>query len=158
MGKYLPFALLILSATILHAEIGATQQECIARYGKPERDSLKEGGLLYFRRDGLCTIAHFYRGSCDMLSIFSSAEQMGFPEELSGEKIAALLKSEGNSAEWNAVPRFSINGVWNSGDYKSFAIYDTMRHKLVIMTHDAYSREEKAKKTSQRANRQSLNR
>jgi hypothetical protein len=39
----------------------------------------------------------------------------------------------------------TINGIWNSSDYKSFAVYDTMRHKLAIMTHDAYVREKRAK-------------
>lgn len=135
----------ILSIRVIHAEIGATLQESVARYGTPERNSMKESGLLYFRKDGLCTIAHFYQGRCDVLSIFSSKESMGFPDELSDEQISSLLKSEGGSAEWNPVPRFSINGVWNSADYKSFAIYDTMRHKLAIMTHEAYVREQRAK-------------
>ena len=74
---------------------------------------------------------------------------MGFPEELSDAQIASLLKSEGGSPQWNQAPRFTINGVWRSADNKSFAVYDTMRHKLAIMTHDAYVREEKAKKALQ---------
>ena len=39
---------------------------------------------------------------------------------------------------------FGINGVWNSSDNKSFAIYDTMRHKLVIMARASYKREKTA--------------
>jgi hypothetical protein len=138
-------ALIFFPMGLLFGGIGSTPQECIARYGKPERDAMHESGLLYFRRDGLCSIAHFYQGYCDVLSIFSSDEMMGFPESLSDEKVASLLKSEGGSPVWNPVPRFSINGIWNSADYKSFAVYDTMRHKLVIMTHEAYVREKKAK-------------
>lgn len=106
----------------------------------------EESGLIYFRKDGLYTIAHFYHGKCDILSIFSEKETMGFPEELSDKKISSLLKTEGNCTVWTPAPRFTINGVWRSADDNSFAIYDTMRHKLVIMTHAAYAREKRAHK------------
>jgi hypothetical protein len=140
--RLLPLILIsCLAGPLLHAEIGSTKEQCIARYGKPERDALKESGLLYFRKDGICTIVHFYKGKCDVLSIFSENEESGLPVELPAEKIQSLLKSEGGSPEWNASPRYSINGVWCTPDRVTFAIYDTMRHKLAIMTHDAYMRE-----------------
>lgn len=144
--NYLLLLLLFLPGSLLHAEIGATPQQSISRYGTTERDAIKESGLLYFRKGGLCTIAHFYQGRCDLLSIFSEKESMGFPEELSDERITSLLKSEGGFSEWTAAPRFTINGVWRTPDGKLIAVYDTMRHKLVIMTHDAYVREQRAKK------------
>jgi hypothetical protein len=140
--------LAILPSSLLHAEIGATPQQCISRYGTPERDTMKEKSLLYFRKGGLCMIAHFYQGRCDLLSIFSERESMGFPEELSDEQVTSLLKSEGGFSEWIAAPRFTINGVWRTPDGKLIAVYDTMRHKLVIMTHDAYVREQRAKNSS----------
>jgi hypothetical protein len=134
-----------LSGSLVRAEIGATPQQSIARYGTPERDAMKESGLLYFTKGDLCTIAHFYQGHCDVLSIFSSKESMGFPDPLSDEQISSLLKSEGACPDWIPAPMITINGIWNSADYKSFAVYDTMRHKLAIMTHDAYVREKRAK-------------
>lgn len=142
------FALISLTGSQLHAEIGATVQKSVARYGTPERDGMKESGLLYFRKGGLCVIAHFYQGRCDVLSIFSDKDSMGFPEELSDAQIASLLKSEGGAAEWTPAPRFTINGVWRTPDGGTLAIYDTMRHKLVIMTHNAYMREKKEKEKS----------
>ena len=140
----LPLALLIVTSSPLHSEIGSTRDECIARYGKPERDAIKESGLLFFRKDGLCTIAHFEKGRCDVLSIFSCNEVTGLPEEL-----GSLLLREGGGTTWQPLARFSINQVWNSTDKKSFAIYDTMRHKLVIMTRAAYSREIRARHDAQ---------
>jgi len=128
----------------LRAEIGATQEQCIARYGKPERDALKESGLLYFRKNGMCTIAHFYRGKCDVLSLFSDKEESGVPENLPADRIQSLLEIEGASPDWRPAGCYSINGVWNTADGKSFAIYDTMRHKLAVMTHEAYVREKAA--------------
>lgn len=146
MNPRLIIALLFIIPTTapLHAEIGATPEQSVARYGKPEREALKETSLLYFRQNGLCTIAHFDQGQCDILSIFSSNELMGLPEAIEYGKRASLLKSEGGGAEWKPLGRVSFNEVWNSSDKKSFAIYDTMRHKLIIMTRAAYAREKKA--------------
>lgn len=142
---YFFLLLMLCSGTLLHAQMGATSEQCIARYGKPERDAMKESGLLFFRNSGICAIAHFEQGHCDVLSLFSSNEMMGLPEELSEERLTSLLQSEGGGALWKKVGRFSINTVWNSSDNKSFAIYDTMRHKLVMMTRAAYSREKKTR-------------
>ena len=140
--RFLPLILLlILMEARLHGEIGATMEQCIARYGKPERDALNESGLLCFRKDDLCTIAHFYKGKCDVLSIFSAKEEFGVPEDLPANRIRSLLKSEGASPEWVSSPRYTLNGVWCTPDRVTFAIYDTMRHKLAIMNHDAYMRE-----------------
>lgn len=143
--RFVPLILLLaFQAAVLRAEIGATQVQSIARYGKPERDALKESGLLYFRKNGICTIAHFYKGKCDVLSLFSDKTESGVPEDLPADRIKSLLKSEGASPDWSPAGCYSINGVWNTSDGKSFAIYDTMRHKLAIMTHEAYVREKSA--------------
>ena len=41
--RLLPLILIFsLIGSLLHAEIGASKEQCIARYGKPERDALKE--------------------------------------------------------------------------------------------------------------------
>ena len=71
---------------------------------------------------------------------------MGLPKDLGEERIKSLLHSEGGDLGWNPLPGFTINGVWDSENGKIFAIYDTMRHKLVIMTREAYRREKEAKK------------
>jgi len=132
--------------------IGETPEQSVSRYGKPERDAMKESGLLCFRKGDLCTIAHFHGGMCDALSLFSDHESLGLPEDLGEERIRMLLHDEGGGVIWSPVGRFSINRVWNSSDGKSFAIYDTMRHKLVMMTREAYRREKSAV-ASERASR-----
>ena len=140
MKKILLTILLILGS-LLHSQLLSTEQQCIARYGQPERNAMKERGLLFFHQDSLNYIAHFFKGRCDTLSIFSEKNEIGLPVELNQELIGRLLQSEGGGAAWSPVARFTINGVWNSSDNKSFAIYDTMRHKLVIMTRASYGRE-----------------
>jgi len=153
MKRILLLLVVTLTLPFLQAEIGATQDQCISRYGKPERNGLKESGLLYFRKEPLCIIAHFYQGRCDVLSIFSSVENGGVAEGLSDEKISTLLKTEGSQTvmDWVPVSHLSMNGVWNASDNSAFAIYDTMRNKLVIMTRAAYKREKEALATSRGA-------
>lgn len=132
----------------LNAAMGETPTESIARYGKPERDAMKQSGYLCFRKGGLCVIAHFYGGKCDVLSIFSAEDNQGLPQDLVEDRIKSLLKTEGGDLGWTPLGHFTINGVWDSADGKIFAIYDTMRHKLVIMTREAYRREKKTKQAS----------
>jgi len=127
----------------LQAKIDDDFAASTARYGKPVRDAFKESGLLYYRKDGLCVIAHFFSGRCDVLSLFSEKLFEGVPESLSDEKVALLLEQEGGEG-WRRVPRLSLNGVWGSLDGRRFSIYDTMRHKLVIMTRSSYTREKEA--------------
>ena len=136
--------ILMIEGNLLHAQLGNTEQQCIARYGQPERNAMKESGLLFFHKDSLNYIAHFFKGRCDVLSIFYEKNEAGLPVELDQDLISKLLQSEGGGSGWTPVARFTINGVWNSSDNKSFAIYDTMRHKLVIMTRASYKREKTA--------------
>ena len=147
LHNFLPYlralVLLVCSSGVVAAQIDSTPQEGIGRYGAPVRNELSGPGLLYFQNQGLCTICHYFRGRCDMVSIFSATSEAGVPEGLREEKIAQLLASEGNRALWE-MDRFTINQHWNSKDGKEFAIYDTMRHKLVIMTKAAYRRETKS--------------
>jgi hypothetical protein len=135
----------------LNAALGESTAQSISRYGNPERNALKQSGLLCFRKRDLCAIAHFQDGKCDVLSLFSTEDDMGLPKDLGSERIKSLLKSEGGNSGWTPLPGFTINGVWDSADGKCFAIYDTMRHKLVIMTREAYHREKEAKKEASSA-------
>lgn len=135
------FLMLLAGVPMARAQIGATPVESAARYGRPEREAFHERGLLYFRKDGLCRIAHFHEGRCDVLSIFSGKTEMGLAEDLGDQRIDQLLAEEGGAREWS-LTRYAINGLWKSRDGNCIAIYDTMRHKLVIMTRDAYNRDQ----------------
>jgi len=150
MRGLLPLLCLVILPLRLMGAIGESPDQSISRYGKPERDAMKESGLLYFRSGGLCVIAHFHQNRCDVLSIFSPEISGGLHEELSDERIKELLLRDGGNAGWQPLPGFTINRVWDSNDGKTFAIYDTMRHKLVIMTREAYRREKEAKKEALR--------
>jgi hypothetical protein len=133
--------LLLAWCPMVRAQIGASPEQAVARYGKPEREAFNGKGLLYFRKDGLCLIAHFQKGRCDVLSIFSGKSEMGVAEDLWDRRIDQLLATEGGGPDWR-LTRYAINGLWLSRDGQRLAIYDTMRHKLVIMTRDAYNRDQ----------------
>lgn len=139
----LPLLFLVFSSGVAIAQLDSTPQQSITRYGSPVRNELAGSGLLYFQNQGRCIICHYFRGRCDMISIFSATSEAGVPESLNKECITQLLDSEGNGAVWE-MDRFTINQHWNSKDGRNFAIYDTMRHKLVLMTKAAYLREAKA--------------
>ena len=138
----------ILGSLPMRAELGGTKEQCVGRYGTPARDALEKSGLLFFEKDGLCTITHFHKGKCDVLSIFLAKEEFGFPVPLPADRVESLLVSEGGGKGWDPLPGTTINRVWDSPDKTSFAIYDTMRQKLVLMTREAYHREKVARKTA----------
>ncbi len=144
-GRHIPiFASVLFCGCYIisaQAQVGGNVQKCIERYGQPEKNTLAKNSLLFFAKNGICYIAHFHRGLCDTLCIFSEKTNQSLSEDLSDEQICALLISEGNAHSWIPIARFYINKGWNSSDMKSFAIYETMRHKLVIMTRDSYKRE-----------------
>ena len=123
----------------MRAQIGADYSKMTNLYGAPVKEDPKKG-LLYFSTPKFNRIAHFFDGKCDTISTFSDQTEIGFPVSLTDDQIMGFLKDESKGKEWLPVSRASINKVWNSPDMKSFAIYDTMRHKLVIMSRDAYKR------------------
>jgi len=101
----------------------------------------KSGDLTYYHKPPYFFIAHQFRGVCDQISIFSDQEQQGIPLPIADQQLALMLGEYGGESEWKPVNRLSINQVWNSKTGRSFAIYDTMRNKLVMMTRDSYRRE-----------------
>ena len=145
MRRLFHISLLLCSVGLLRGQMDATPQQSIARYGTPERDELSRQTLLYFRSHGACYICHYFNGRCDVISIFSGTSEAGVPEGLDEGRITQLLDSEVSGAFWKP-DRYTINRRWNSSDGKYLAIYDTMRHKLVVMSKSAYARENKATK------------
>lgn len=120
------------------ARLGASEEQLGRLLGAPVK---KSGDLIYYHKPPRNLIAHFYHGACDQICIFSDKETQGFPVALTHDEIQNLLRDFGGGGDWSPVGRLSMNRVWNSRDGRSFAIYETMHNKLVIMTRDAYRRE-----------------
>lgn len=127
-----------IAANSASAQLGASEEQLGRLLGTPVK---KSGDLIYYHKPPRNLVAHFYHGACDQICIFSDKEIQGFPVALTDDEIQSLLRDFGGGMDWFPVGRLSMNRVWNSGDGRSFAIYETMHNKLVMMTRDAYRRE-----------------
>jgi hypothetical protein len=137
------FAMLValtcmIAANSASAQLGASEEQLGILLGTPVK---KSGDLIYYHKSPRNLVAHMYRGACDQICIFSDKETQGFPVALTDEEIQSLLRDFGGGMDWLPVSRLSLNRVWNSRNGRSFAIYETMHNKLVMMTRDAYRRE-----------------
>lgn len=128
----------LVEASRASARLGASEEQLGRLLRTPVK---KSGDLIYYHKPPRNLIAHFYNGACDQICIFSDKETQGFPVALTDDEIQNLLRDFGGGVDWSPVGRLSMNRVWNSRDGRSFAIYETMHNKLVIMTRDAYRRE-----------------
>jgi len=128
----------LLAANSATAQLGTSEDKLVSLLGNPVKRS---GDLIYYHKSPYNFVIHMYRGACDQICIFSDRETQGFPDALSDEGVQNLLRDFGGGIDWSPVGRLSMNRVWNSRDGRSFAIYETMHNKLVIMTRDAYRRE-----------------
>jgi hypothetical protein len=120
------------------AQLGASEERLGRLLGNPVK---KTEGLIYYHKPPRNLVVHMYHGACDQICIFSDKESQGFPVVLTDDEIQNLLRDFGGGMDWLPVSRVSLNRVWNSRDGRSFAIYETMHNKLVMMTRDAYRRE-----------------
>lgn len=128
----------MIAANSASAQLGASEEQLGRFLGTPVK---KSGDLIYYHKSPRNLVAHMYHGACDQICIFSDKESQGFPVALTDDEIQNLLRDFGGGMVWFPVSRVSLNRVWNSRDGRSFAIYETMHNKLVMMTRDAYCRE-----------------
>jgi len=132
------FGVLLLGESSAKAQLGASGEQMERMLGKPVK---KSGDLMHYHRAPYHVVAHMYHGECDQVCVFSASESGGLPKVLSDGDIEGLLRVYGSGMTWVPVGRLSMNRVWNSGNGKCFAIYETIYNKLVLMTRDAYRRE-----------------
>jgi len=125
------------------AQLGASEDQMQRMLGKPCK---KSGDLIHYLKPPYHAVVHMFHGECDQICIFSATESGGFPNALGDGDIDEILRVYGAGMTWVPVGRLSMNRVWNSGDGKSFAIYETMYNKLVLMTRASYRRENQKKK------------
>jgi hypothetical protein len=132
-----------LSATgTVYAQLGSSDQQMLRLLGNPSKTS---GEMVNYHKSPISITAHFFHHTCDQICVYSDHETQGLHAPLSESDLDKYLLEFGGGRKWSPVGRASINRVWNSTDQRCFAIYDTMRNKLVMMTREAYSRERNAK-------------
>jgi hypothetical protein len=132
----------LFAASQAHAQLGASDQQMLRLLGNPIKTS---GEMVNYHKSPIIITAHFFHHTCDQICVYSDQESQGLPAPLSESDLDKYLLEFGGGRRWSPVGRASINLVWNSTDQRCFAIYDTMRNKLVMMTRESYSRERHAK-------------
>lgn len=135
-------AILIWAENSGMAQLGSSEVEMEQLLGKAVK---KSGDLIHYHKAPYRVVAHMFRGQCDQICIFSARESQDLPDSLSEDDIRDILRVYGSGRTWVPVSRLSMNRLWNSGDGKCFAVYETFYNKLVLMTREAYSREKKSK-------------
>jgi hypothetical protein len=115
------------------ARLGETEEECIKRYGEPQKED--ENGS-YFLAAGMMVVVKFHDGKCTRI-VYMKRESF---EALSDVEIETLLKANGGEREWKERKVLSVDRHWETIDGSLFAQYDTFTPSLYILTKEERKR------------------
>jgi hypothetical protein len=115
---------ILASVGLVHAEIGDTLTQAIARYGQPVKQyQLFDGIEFIFVKDGLGVTLHFGAGStADYIGYFKTDLKGG----LSNEEIERCLKANGVFTEFPAPSK--EQRTWVAGNNVLLAVYGPNPH------------------------------
>jgi hypothetical protein len=137
-------ALLLLGAFSLHAQIGATLEQCTQHFGKPTHGPDPSDGSCTFQLGKIFIAAMFHDGTADYL-MFGKRGRGGRGEmALSNTEIAALMNDNAAGRKW-LLNQASPTGGWVTDDGTIFASRMTSGGGLVIQTKDRMDRDTAAK-------------
>lgn len=148
--------LLLAAVTTVHARIGETPAECVARYGEPLSVN-KEQMILAFRKAGMLIGMSFHDGKCSsILYTKEKDDELSLEGEFSDVEIKALQSANGGVQEWEVLKLISIDKFWQTEDGLLCSSYSTLDRKLIIMTKDELDRQNAAKAAKERAKLEGL--
>ena len=137
-------ALLLLGAFSLHAQIGATLEQCTQHFGKPTRGPDPADGSCTFQVGKIFVAAMFHDGTADYL-MFGRKGRGGRGEmPLSNTEIAALMNDNAGGRKW-LLNSQSPSGGWVTDDGTIFASKMQSGGGLIIQTKDRMERDAAAK-------------
>jgi hypothetical protein len=148
-GTLLVLALALGSALPLHARLGETEAQSIARYGAATATVDADQGpnpyrTLKFFHAGYAITAQFLDGKCALIC-FQKPEDA----EFSADDLDLLMKSEVDGKAWVRSALVSIDLIWNRPD-GAMARYDTTNHAFAFCSA-AYLRAEQTRKSAVKA-------
>jgi hypothetical protein len=133
-------ALFLLGAFSLHAQIGATLEQCTQHFGKPTRGPDASDGACTFLVGKIFVAAMFHDGTADYL-MFGKKPRGGRGEiPLSNTEIAALMNDNAGGRKW-ILNSQSPTGGWVTDDGTIFASRMAKGGGLVIETKDRMDRD-----------------
>ena len=135
----------IVSIAASQARLGETKEQCTARYG-PAIKVNRETDSLFFRKNGLTVMASFYEGKCHSIAYIKvETDALGQTAEFSDVEKTALMEANSAGKAWSKRKAISLNSEWESDGGAVLAVYETLGHMLIVLTHDQYERETAAK-------------
>jgi hypothetical protein len=133
-------ALFLLGAFSLHAQIGASLEQCTQHFGKPTRGPETADGACTFQLGKIFIAAMFHDGTADYL-MFGKRGRGGRGEiALSNTEIAALMNDNAGGRKW-LQNTASPTGGWVTDDGTIFASRMASGGGLVIQTKDRMDRD-----------------
>jgi hypothetical protein len=133
-------ALFLFGALSLHAQIGATLEQCTQHFGKPTNGPSSADGSCTFVVGKIFVAAMFHDGTADYL-MFGKKGRGGRGEiALSNTEIAALMNDNAGGRKW-LLNTASPTGGWVTDDGTIFASRMASGGGLVIETKDRMDRD-----------------
>jgi len=131
------FFLMMASA---RAQIGATLEQCIQRYGPPVASpgTTIPGGLYHFEKEGLHIGIGFFEGRVDHLQFSKVSPEPGEPQRLSEDELRRLLMANAGGHQW--VIRDGFENQWVSDDGSLYAAKIIAKGVLIIQTKEHMAR------------------
>lgn len=136
------------------ARLGETVDECRTRYGK-ESSVDEKLSMMEFRKAGFRLMITFDAGRAAYMFINHDPTNDFIPTnpEITDAEIETLLKSNGGGSEWVERKDFDmISKTWDTKDGKRIAIYDTLKHNIMIVSVDYGQKMAEKRKLEQKQN------
>jgi hypothetical protein len=117
----------------IQARLGETLEECIKRYGEPTGRA-EEDTIVSFNKGEFAITILFVAGKAEWIVLMKPGSV--FAEKLTETEIKTLLEANGSGLKWTEakVSSIAFARVWATPKRERGAYYETLEHKLNIMT------------------------
>lgn len=134
------FAVLAVSAA--DARIGESQEQCIARYGRPI-EKVNPGKMVIFMKEEFGIGVEFHHGKADKLVFVKMSGKIGgrFSIPMNDKEVMMLLAANGGGRKWNKLGGNVSRTLWMSNDAQMMADRNSVTGELVISTKAYMERE-----------------
>ena len=129
MKTILTLIMLALCASA-QARIGETVDECVKRYGKPEKYD-EAAKAFICNKDGVLILLWFTEGKCCKIVLVKQRDKNNLPEFFSEVELETLLAANGEG--WQKI-KTGLTTSWQNADGSRLAQYSSLDGSLVLMT------------------------
>jgi hypothetical protein len=118
----------LMMVSAVHARLGETRKECIARYGEPVSET---ESFATFQNSEFTMFIRFAEGKAAYIYFGKPPPKGG---KLSDHDVASLMEANGGGRKWKVKPSSSNDRAWITEDGEWYALYDDAKGALTIAT------------------------